>query len=483
MKKIIQSRLVVLLLANIFCDAIFAQVNTPNGTNVEYCTYTYNASDAAAAESQAAQWLFARGWTNDVIKTAPATNEYNCHSYAWYRSEGGTGNYWIKAFTNADLSVFFANNPNSPLPTPKNITKYWNDGSYVEVSESNATKVWYGSCWTWNSSVGWENMCDHSAVRITSGPNEGKYESKWGTWPRYIHPADKCPYNISSRRYYIKRPIITGPSEMCSNSTATFSVTPPNITVTWTCSSNLTAGTESGNNKNFTANGNGQGWVAVNVGGNEVFRRSVWLGVPSVNVSYEVAGRAVVLPPGTLISTYDVFIGDTVLFLSNAQPTTSSVTWTSTAIQYSPNGSSTIYYIFPDGGVLSGGYNVKATASNSCGTAINSINIYPSPGKLIKKLAASYPNPASDVLNITIEASASQNLSRQQGSVDTKSLQTAATYDIRLYSRHGRLLRQATTHGENVQFDVTHLHEGIYYLHIYDGVGEKPEIHQIMVKH
>ena len=397
---------------------------------------------------------FSLGITKSDIVSAPSSY-YNCHAYAWYLTEGNTNKVWINQYTQTNTN---------------NLSKFWdtNYGCFVETtSEASAEKIFYYSG-------------NHSAVKSSVA---GKYESKWGSWYVIRHNPDSVPYvNPKNRRYYVKTPTISGPSEMCSNSTATFSVSPPNSIYTWTCSSNLTAEEGFSHYKNFTANGNGQAWVAVSIDGNEVFRFYVWLGVPSVNVSYDVVGR-VVLPPGTLIQPTDVFIGDTVLFHSNAQPTTASVTWTSTAMQYSPNGSANIYYIFQDGGGLSG-YNIKATATNSCGSTSSTLNLYPSPVP-IKKLATSYPNPVSDVLNITIDASASQNQSRQQGSADTKSLQTAATtYDVRLYNRHGRLLRQATTQGDNVvQFNVTHLRDGIYYLHIYDGVGNKPEIHQIMVKH
>ena len=42
---------------------------------------------------------------------------------------------------------------------------------------------------------------------------------------------------------------------------------------------------------------------------------------------------------------------------------------------------------------------------------------------------------------------------------------------------------KATSKGGSVQFDVSHLHNGTYYLHVYDGVSDKPEIRQIIVKH
>ena len=56
-------------------------------------------------------------------------------------------------------------------------------------------------------------------------------------------------------------------------------------------------------------------------------------------------------------------------------------------------------------------------------------------------------------------------------------------YDLRLYDGQGNLLRQQKTKGSTVQFNVSALPNGIYYLHIYDGVSDTPEMRQIVVEH
>jgi|GEM_PF-2422305 len=222
-KKIV----IVIFSTLMLCNTVHSQVRTPNGTNVEH--QIFSAGNVATLESHAASWLAARGWTNEVIKTAPATGAYNCHSYAWYMSEGGSGTYWVNAYLNSQMVVFDPYvNPTILPSTPNNIRKYWDDGSYVEVSESDATKVWYGASstadWIWNPSSGWENGRDHSAVRITSGPNAGKYESKWGGWPRYIHAANRSPYNISARKYYVKAPTISGIDVIGASCSGTYTI-------------------------------------------------------------------------------------------------------------------------------------------------------------------------------------------------------------------------------------------------------------------
>lgn len=78
-----------------------------------------------------------------------SSTTYNCHSFAWNMTDGGT-TCWINAGVN-----------NS------NISKYWNSDYYVSCSSSSTVKIHY-----YNS--------DHSAKRSSVS---GMYESKWGSAP------------------------------------------------------------------------------------------------------------------------------------------------------------------------------------------------------------------------------------------------------------------------------------------------------------
>jgi len=114
-------------------------------------------------------------------------------------------------------------------------------------------------------------------------------------------------------------------------------------------------------------------------------------------------------------------------------------------------------------------YYVTVRAQNTCGWGSKAnliVYAYDSSRSL------SYPNPTSDVLNVEVGQSSS-----------SKSEGTSLTYDIRLYDGQGILLRQTSSKGGTVQFNLSNLPDGIYYLHIYDGVNSKPEIQQIMVEH
>ena len=79
--------------------------------------------------------------------------------------------------------------------------------------------------------------------------------------------------------------------------------------------------------------------------------------------------------------------------------------------------------------------------------------------------------------------SLNQITKKRYNSQITNYIRQDAAYDIRLYDSLGNLLRQATATGGKIEFNVTNLPNGIYYLHIYDGVNEKPEMRQIVVQH
>ena len=87
-------------------------------------------------------------------------------------------------------------------------------------------------------------------------------------------------------------------------------------------------------------------------------------------------------------------------------------------------------------------------------------------------LSSAHPNPVKDIL--TVEIDQTQTAQRQA---------TAPTYDIRLYNGLGNLLRQTTTKSSSVQFNVSNLPNGTYYLYIYNGVSDTPVVHQIVVQH
>ena len=503
MKK---SFLIIFILLQAMKCILFAQtVSTPNGSSIE--VNIYSAGDISELEDQAAYYIASRGWTTtgpnpDIIKTATATGAYNCHSYAWYMTEGGSTNYWMNAATKADYQLYYN-------PEPKNIRKYWEDGSYVEVQETLATKVFYGSCWTYTFGVGYRDSCDHSAIRITSGPNAGKYESKWGAWPRYIHPWDKSPYNTGNRKYYRIKPTISGSSSVCSVKETFIAENFPD-TVTWTCSSNLKINTINGDTVIVTPlnyldkppilspqtppdyqdefshenTGNNSrafkplcpestGWVKASVAG-------------GISVKKNITANVVCL---SNMATYTSYTGYGnmlyIIYMPPSLPTPFSTSWSASSNNIWLQGCDALACTFEIDKNLVGSQYIKLTATNVCGSYTATFNFEPSsmlspPAPTLPSVSV-YPNPATGILTIEIDAAA----------VDAQSIQSsfgtnnnpAPTYDIRLYDALGNLLRQQSTKGAAVQFNISNLPNGIYYLHVYDGVNPTPEMQQIVIEH
>lgn len=111
------------------------------------------------------------------ISNASAT--YNCHSYAWNISDGGS-RCWINA---------------AKKLTYDNLMKYWTNDYYIQTSnENNATKIFY-------------YRSDHSAIKSSVA---GMYESKWGRLPLMRHAPNYGPYNNMDTRYYYTKTFHNG---------------------------------------------------------------------------------------------------------------------------------------------------------------------------------------------------------------------------------------------------------------------------------
>jgi len=118
---------------------------------------------------------------------------------------------------------------------------------------------------------------------------------------------------------------------------------------------------------------------------------------------------------------------------------------------------------------LPGTYMFSCRTTNACGMG-NYADFFVSAGRGSSSSVVNfYPNPVSDILYVEINPPAH--------------LKAPPTYDLRLYDGKGNLLEQHSANGGSVQFHVSALPDGNYYLHIYDGVSSTPEMHQIIVEH
>jgi hypothetical protein len=181
---------------------------TPNGSQVT----ANQGPEMSPSEIASINAYYVSAYPNaELLADASAT--YNCHSYAWNLTEGGTIICWLNQ--SPDLHL------------------YWDDGSYEETTGANAVKIFY-----YNG--------DHSAV--VSHTHAGKYESKWGRAPLMRHSPDYGPsiYNMQYRKYYRRctniinftnQTVTTGKTVANCND-----ISVQNVTVTSTGTLNLRAG-------------------------------------------------------------------------------------------------------------------------------------------------------------------------------------------------------------------------------------------------
>ena len=93
------------------------------------------------------------------------------------------------------------------------------------------------------------------------------------------------------------------------------------------------------------------------------------------------------------------------------------------------------------------------------------------------------PNPASTMLIIEIDENAAALIRAMLPSNDKIAGVASPTYDVRLYNMSGELVRNEKTKNSSVNFDVSTLPNGFYFLHVYDGIIPAPEVQKVMVNH
>ncbi len=179
---------------------------------------------------------------------------YNCHSYAWWVSAGGS------------KSSSWLNNPSMS----------WTDGSFAGMSQysSTASRVVYYQSGT----------VDHSAVVMGS---RYQVRSKWGLLPLYDHSIYDCPYyQGATLKYYALNNSIQGEKVIALDTPGqyvnkTYSITNPPSTgsFVWTVSYPTTI-----------VSGQGSSSIVVNMGSDTTIGASLHTAqgltypLPSINV-------------------------------------------------------------------------------------------------------------------------------------------------------------------------------------------------------
>ncbi len=447
--------LTILSLSNFACiNKLIAgdtrrDVLTPKGHTVEAYVREETSHSVRVASDQYWQSRYPNAIIITDIFNISSTRTYNCHGFAWHVSEGGE-NRWIGYYRTTDEDI------------------YMTDTSYVLVpQEVHPGKVSWGYS---NQSVSGPD--DHSGITIN---RPGWYMSKWGEGPLMIHQRYDTPYDNTYLRFYIRTPTISGPSnsKVCYGLSATFTATNWQSGYSWSCSSNITITSGQGTNTvSVTGSGTSEpGWVSVRFNGSELTRYNVSVDSPPV-IGATIDGPATTM--AGVRNTYGVAASRPGYWFTWTHNTFSSVvaTYTVGTMNYAD-------VVFNSSGNLW----VEVYARNACGVS-STVRKYVTVSPNDSLLWSFYPNPASYILNIEMDREAiAQAKSLEQATLDAKRLKTDLTYDIRLYDGQGNMLRRKTTKGGKTEFDVSSLSNGIYYLHIYDGVNDKPQMRQIVVEH
>ena len=271
---------------------------------------------------------------------------------------------------------------------------------------------------------------------------------------------------------------ITGPSSFYNGQSVSFTVNNPPANYTWTCSSNLSAGSASGNTKSFTANGSGDAWVSISTGLVQL-NYNVYIYSFAPVISY-IDGPETVELYSSGSSTY----ADYTVVLSNTNSPPYSYS-------FSIDGNSSYYNLSQSGNTVrvtfyidfNWSFKLNVYAYNSNGSDYMAKYITFSTGQKSGSSPKIYPNPVSDILYIEIDQDTIDRVLALLQNKGSKSFNSVPVFDIRLYNGQNILLMKQFSKGGITQFNVSDLPDGLYYLHIYNGVLSKPEMYSIIVKH
>ena len=252
---------------------------------------------------------------------------------------------------------------------------------------------------------------------------------------------------------------ISGPSIICGGFSGTFT-TNALTGFTWSCSSTLSLSSTIGNSVQVYGNNlKGPGWVKINYGTTVVAQHN-----------YTVSGITITPQNGsTNVGVQETF---TASVIGSSIPFGEGYDWD---IQSGP-GPCSISTSGPNGSVATitfsqeGSYTVRAMITTTCGTEISGLTVYARPGKGGIS-SVFYPNPVNDILYVDLD----KIVKDQQ--------KTAVIYDVLLYDSQSKMVRQTNATNGVIQFNVSNLPDGIYFLHIHDGSPSKPEVHRFIIKH
>ena len=532
MKKLLYFLLTALFtFTTIVAQSSSSFVYTPNGSMVSVKIVNYYAVTGYDLDTLMDKY--------QVVEMGPATPQYNCHGYAWHMRDEMYGGLNAFSFVNleyqnqsidkytqdysyieinpsitpisegnkvlypgythsavvfSDTNFFISKWDTWPLfKHPKGLSQYnpKDDTSGFRYFKANPLRItgsvhplnevsssgtqftleyadgsityplsWSlsGSSFSFNSSSSSSDTTNCTTVTVYAiGANSNEEELT-------VNMGGKITKKII--RSFIPTPTITSPTLICTGQSYSFSVSDAPGGFNWDKSSNLTLSNTTDASISVTGTATGLGWVSIKLGATEFIRKDIWVGAPSLT---GLSGPLNVTP-NSGYSTY------TAQFNALTAPSSFQFTVTSNSgggyyLLHNDNDANwrhTANIIFYDNGQ----YVVSSRACNACGWS-GWYNIFVQSGR--GAIAAfAYPNPADNVLYVDLDIFAQANPSP---------LILVPTYDVRLYDGSGNMVLQQRAQGGILQFDVSRLPDGFYYLIIYDGSNSNPVTQTIIVRH
>jgi hypothetical protein len=430
-------------------------VKTPNNSTVQ--AYSLTSADVSYSSAQLATIAsdLAANYNGAELIEAPSY-KYNCHAYAWHVSEGGS-----KVWINTDDEDI-----------------YWTDGSYIEVPESDATKVSY------------HQSGDHSAVRL----NSTWYQSKWGSNALVKHYPNDVPsiYQASmTKKYYIKAPTISGPAIIAQTCQGNYTVSMPTGATfqSWSVTSGLTITSDNGVNGCTVSRASYENHPLT-----ATLVCNYLLNGQSLTVQKEIALRLNANPffvyeLNCLCGVAQGQAGKQYYFVSSAEPAhlitgyswtvyppgyqgESSEEWLGSS-EHSGRSTENDPHYFPTEGY----YTIELQLTDGCGLSGGaSMQFYVGPGG---SLYSVYPNPSSG--RFTVKVNQDVGASGQSTGAATQARgNNIVAIQIRTLS--GIILKQLTVNLQNESsIDVSNLADGLYVLSIIKN-GQVVESKNIVIK-
>jgi hypothetical protein len=430
--------IVITILFAFLANAQTVTLYTPSGSSVQ----AFMQSEMSASDITYYTNAYRAGYPQATV-LANASSTYNCHSYAWNISEGGTSICWLNQ--------------------APDLHKYWDDFSYEETTEANAEKIFY-----FNG--------DHSAIKSTTVA--GKYESKWGPMPLMRHAPDYGPngYNMSYRRYYAKfsslHPI-SGSSQLCSQGTYTINNLPAGATVVWSATpSGVVSLQPNGSSVTLTKVGNNRITLSANVNNSYTLTKSIWVGPPYISSIY-----------GPTVVCYTEENG----YGANVEGEPTSYNWTIPGIARAvdDNYNSDVIRLVWDQYVEAADFSLSVC--NECGTAERTVQITMplSCWYYYNSYFSLSPNPATTSAMLTIndiqDANVSTNANLLSKSTANKLTSVNEVCSVKVTNSFGLQVYTAKKYGKSFSIPVDNLANGIYVVEITSGKGSYRK--QLVVKH